>query len=317
MSGDEAPNNRILRQQEIVNRIKHENEVLKIDLTNEARAKKTSMQGGSKDIERLQDQGKIYVKKIEGERRKIEEIDKEIIKYQELIVEQKKKLGGVNAATINNQLIQKQIKVLENRLDKSLLKFNKTLAQNKELRQKIDEYRRERVIFDSIYKKLERELHEKKKEMAVIIEDSKNAYQARDRAASEMAALQERADKEKAEFESEFKELGDLIREQQTMIDKLRLKQFDRAAEEQSGTIQLSPQHEDSTGAMGTWGTTKDVAVSLSQEKIQDFEAQLDRLRDSTGLTEVDDLVTRFLEAEEQNFSLFNYVNSINSEIER
>jgi chromosome segregation ATPase len=31
----------------------------------------------------------------------------------------------------------------------------------------------------------------------------------------------------------------------------------------------------------------------------------------------VDEIITRFLEAEEQNFSLFNYVNDINSEIER
>ena len=155
------------------------------------------------------------------------------MKYQELIVEQKRRLGGVNAATVNSQLIQRQIKVLENRLDKSLLKFNETLAENKILRQKIDDYRRERVIFDGIYKKLERELHEKRREMAVIIEDSKNAYQARDKAAAEMAALQERADKEKAEFEAEFKELGDLIREQQLMLDKLRLKQLERSAEEQ------------------------------------------------------------------------------------
>ena len=92
-------------------------------------------------------------------------------------MDQKARMGGVNAAQTNNQLIQKQIRVLENRLDKCLLKFNETLAQNKTLRTRVDEYRRERVMFDVIYKKLERELHEKKKEMAAIIEDSKNAYQ--------------------------------------------------------------------------------------------------------------------------------------------
>ena len=61
-----------------------------------------------------------------------------------------------------------QIRVLENRLDKNLMKFNETLGQNKALRMKIDEYRRERVVFDGIYKKLEKELHEKKKEMAAM-----------------------------------------------------------------------------------------------------------------------------------------------------
>lgn len=45
----------------------------------------------------------------------------------------------------------------------ALVKFNESLAMNKNLRERIDTLRRERVVFDSIYKKLERELHEKKK----------------------------------------------------------------------------------------------------------------------------------------------------------
>ena len=68
----------------------------------------------------------------------------------------------------------------------------------------------------------------------------------------------------------------------------------------------------------GEWnGGTKDNASALSQEKIQSYAAELQRLKEVTGLSEVDDIVTRFLEAEEQNFSLFNYVNGINSEVER
>jgi predicted RNase H-like nuclease (RuvC/YqgF family) len=98
----------------------------------------------------------MYMKKIEAERRKIEDLDRQIAKYQEKILEQKSRLGGVNSTQVNNHLIAKQIKVLENRIDKSLLKFNETLAHNKELRQKIDEYRRERVVFVVIYNKLER-----------------------------------------------------------------------------------------------------------------------------------------------------------------
>jgi coiled-coil domain-containing protein 63/114 len=60
--------------------------------------------------------------------------------------------------------------VLENRLEKSLVKFNEALAFNKQLRESIDNLRRERVVFDGIYRKLEKELEEKKREMAKIIE---------------------------------------------------------------------------------------------------------------------------------------------------
>ena len=41
------------------------------------------------------------------------------------------------------------------------------------------------------------------------------------------------------------------------------------------------------------------------------------KIQDGTGVYDINEIVTRFLEAEEQNFSLFNYVNDINTEIER
>jgi len=34
-------------------------------------------------------------------------------------------------------------------------------------------------------------------------------------------------------------------------------------------------------------------------------------------LTDIHDIISKFLEAEDKNFSLFNYVNDLNSEIER
>ena len=49
--------------------------------------------------------------------------------------------------------------------------------------------RRERLVFDGIYRKLERELGEKKREMARIIEQANCAYQAREASITEMAKL--------------------------------------------------------------------------------------------------------------------------------
>lgn len=45
---------------------------------------------------------------------------------------------------------------MENRLDKANQKFNETTANNKDLKSLIDSFRRERVIFDNLYKKLEK-----------------------------------------------------------------------------------------------------------------------------------------------------------------
>ena len=88
-------------------------------------------------------------------------------------------------------MIQKQIRILENRLDKALVKFNEALAHNKKLRETIDDLRRERVVFDNIYRKLERELQEKTKQMANITALSTVSYEQRDNSQMEIAAIEQ------------------------------------------------------------------------------------------------------------------------------
>merc|ERR1719386_240426 len=132
--------------------------------------------------------------------------------------------GGVDASKQNVKAVQKQIRILENRLDKALQKFNEAIEANRALREQIDTLRRERAVFDDIYKKLENELHSKKKEMANIIEQANAAYEARDSAQAQMAALKQQADKEHAEFEKEWRELGRLIENDKKMKEFMRQK---------------------------------------------------------------------------------------------
>merc|ERR1712178_172478 len=144
--------------------------------------------------------------------------------------------GGAKAALENAKAVQKQIRILENRLDKALQKFNEAIEANRALREQIDTLRRERVVFDDIYRKLENELQQKKKEMAHIIEQANAAYEARDQAQAQMAALKQQADKEHAEFEKEWRELGKLIENDKKMKEFMREKVRTRAQENKADT---------------------------------------------------------------------------------
>merc|ERR1712084_17207 len=133
-------------------------------------------------------------------------------------------MDGSKAALENAKAVQKQIRILENLLDKGLQKFNEAIEANRTLREQIDTLRRERVVFEDIYRKLENELHAKKKEMANIIEQANAAHEARDSAQAQMAALKQQADKEHAEFEKEWRELGRLIENDKRMKEFMRQK---------------------------------------------------------------------------------------------
>ena len=180
--------------------------------------------------------------------------------------------GGVNAARDNQAMIQKQIRILENRLDKALVKFNEALAHNKKLRETIDDLRRERVVFDNIYRKLERELHEKKKQMANIIELSNLSYEQRDNSQMEIAAIEQANRKEQEDFEEQMATLDGLLE------NELQLESQQGGAHGKS-----SPNKGEYSGDMaiedeaqlkkkvnkGAWGVAKDKAdVQVSMQRV-------------------------------------------------
>ena len=117
----------------------------------------------------------------------------------------------------------KQIKILENRLDKANQKFNEAISVNKNLRQQIDSLRRERVIFDNLYKKLEKELHDKRKKMAEIIETANSAYEERDKANDQIENLKQQAKREAKDFENELKELSQLAEKNRKTLEYIKM----------------------------------------------------------------------------------------------
>jgi len=52
-------------------------------------------------------------------------------------------------------------------------------------------------------------------------------------------------------------------------------------------------------------------------EKVQSYEEAFAKIQAATGITDIDELVTTFINAEDENFRLFNYVNELNQEIEK
>ena len=96
--------------------------------------------------------------------------------------------------------------MLENRLDKALIKYNEALSKNKGLRSLIDDLRREKNVYDGIYKKLERDLNEKKRIMADIIEMSNQSYEARDQSEHEIELIKRQMREREELWEAELKQ---------------------------------------------------------------------------------------------------------------
>lgn len=52
-------------------------------------------------------------------------------------------------------------------------------------------------------------------------------------------------------------------------------------------------------------------------EKVQSYEEAFSKIQAATGISDIDQLVKQFIENEDQNFKMFNYLNELNGEIEK
>lgn len=147
------------------------------------------------------------------EMRKTKMLDQQLQETQNVLGSTRAQMGGIYAAKQQAQTIQMRIKLLENRLEKAYVKYNQSVTHNKQLRDQINNLRRENLMFQSINSNLERELQKLKKDMAETIQLANVAFEAKEKAIQEMNVLKIQADKELQGFEEEWKHLTAIIEE--------------------------------------------------------------------------------------------------------
>lgn len=190
--------------------------------------------------------------------------------------------------------------------------------------------RRERVVFDNIYKKLETELKKKKDDMMRIIERAEKAYMQREQAKREMNELKREAEKEQEEFEKEWNKLGQLIEKDKQVKDFIKTQEDNNKAHTNAAGNTLL--HSVAGGAHGSsnmegtrgdlksqrqenlneltntekslkkqvaqtgWAIARDTAnIHLSMAKVQQYEEAFNSIKAATHLNDIDQLVTEFV----------------------
>ena len=74
------------------------------------------------------------------------------------------------------------MKIIETRLERANQKYSEALSQNQVLRDQIDLLRRERVIFETVFAKLEKDLNVKRSKIINLVETVSSDFDKRDKA---------------------------------------------------------------------------------------------------------------------------------------
>ncbi|KAK6184463.1 hypothetical protein SNE40_006931 [Patella caerulea] len=240
-----------------------------------------------------------YKQLKDEEREKIKKLDEEIRKIEKEIAVERKSVDTIPT----EMMIQKRSTVLENRLDKSMVKFNEQLAVNAQLRLEIDHSRREKGMLEVFYTKLNTELQQLRKGISQFIQEASLAYEQRDEAHNKMVALKDRNEKDQIQHEVEMKELQRIIDHDNKLKAFMMIKSSDRADFKEEEEAKKNKSRRDG-----------DIGAELAH--IESFEEAFEQIKKITGEDDLNNITSEFLRKENENFALFNFVNELNNEVE-
>jgi len=309
---DKHAKSRLRQQNTTLNRLQNENESFKKELgTQVPKNNNNKLTTQAARLNRLNDEEEQLIRKITVEKKKSDELDKQN-EFLERKLKTTREQAGPTSSRDSQAFIMKQVRVLENRLDKALIKYNEALSKNKDLRATIDDLRREKNVYDGIYKKLERELNEKKRVMADIIEMSNQAYEARDQSEHEVELIKRQMKEREELWEAELKQLNQKLGSFERVT-----KMLDDDAHRGKLTIEEEKALKKKVRG-GVWALAGDkTKLNEKKEAAESFEDMFLRIQQATKIDDIEVLVESFIEAEDRNFSLFNYVNELTMEVEK
>jgi len=152
------------------------------------------------------------------------------------------------------------VRALEYRLSTQLQKYNAAVAENKSMRERIDALRKERVVFDVIYRQLEYDILSKREELIGIMDKTAKAQAARDDMKAQLDQTQSDFEKIKEHYSLEWNEVVEKSLQSQNEASNIH--------QRRSGTTE-STHREDRTGpshaeklrsvvARAAWGIARD-----------------------------------------------------------
>lgn len=302
----EATKRILSKQNMLIDSLKSEqNELLTCMSKMETTQNRTMDESNTSQLMELAAFEKDYQALIQEETEKSKELDEKFAEMEKQITEQRKKMGGVHISTAKHIANCKNKAVLENRLDKSMVQFNQQLAINQKLRSDIDHLRRERSVFDNLYKKLSKELNRSKREMSDVIDVTTQAFEQRDEARTKMTALRERNDKDHQQHIAMMRELTRIICHDDKIKEFMSIKSSDRRELKEEEDAKKKKMRGDS-----------DKSINADLQTIKSYEDAFKKIQELTGENDLDVIVDTFINTEDTNFALFNYVNELNSEVE-
>jgi len=286
----------IQQNKEIIKQMKEENKMLRGNIATLRNEKPKSV---DKELEETMNQ-------VMALQRKYDALKAENIRKTNSLQDLDGKLNELktdaNVPTTEASPEMRQIRVLENRLDKAMIKYNEAQSIRKTYEQIVKRLKEERIGFDNQLAAIERTLKAKERDYEELLLLSHDAYHAKEMAQAELHRFEQGVMEERNQRDKEVQEKKTLV--QQRVEMNQRLEQRERMLKKQQELDRVGERQLKDTSAVTD--TTPGFSSDFEQEKakIADYEEAFHRIKEATGVSDVNEVIQKFLTQEDTHKNL-------------
>jgi hypothetical protein len=212
-------------------------------------------------------------------------------KYQDLTKEKAPILTDESPLT-------RQIRILENRLDKAMIKYNEAQSIRKTYEQILRRLKEERIGFDNQLQSIERTLRAKEHDYQDLLNMSHDANYLREQAKNELLGTKTDFDETVREKDKEMKEKRQYVQARIEMTMKLSKREAAKRTRADSSTDFNQSLDEKGFGAFG------DNRVEAEIEKVQKAEERWRKIKEVTGVNDANEVIQKFLTSSDTHKNL-------------
>ena len=132
-----------------------------------------------------------------------------------------RKMGAEGVSGANRVRLERQCQLVIKRTMQEMAKVNKSRGINEQMKKDIDLQRRERIIFDRVFKRMQEELADCKDEGRRLEEQIEASYSERDSAQFQMQELKSQYEQEKHAFIKEYEDISLIIESEKRAFERI------------------------------------------------------------------------------------------------
>ena len=268
---------------------------------------------------RLQREVDTFTQKYEHEKRRLLILEEQIKQVNEELEQRDSSIKQMKPSFLAEKKTNIKLQTSSKTVNNERVKLNQTKARNQKLRQEVDVLRKELSSAIGEVDRIKKGIKRAKKEAEGQNKEYILGKKFSEEANNQIIALRAKHEEEKERFEVEIQKLQERLKEKDEVIefdDKNFDQTFAQAKDKIKGSDFANPV------AILKLRLQKIVATNKEKKKLMDqyirnvrvIEDAFEQIKEASGISNIEEIVTTFIKAEEQNYSLYNYVNMLNTE---